>query len=247
MKKTLYEILGILPSASHTEIQAAFRRLVQQHATQNSSSDDIQLKAIHEAYSTLSDYGRRSGYDASLAARAAPARIEVEIHEPRRSAQKTLLLVIGTLIAIGMTIQIGFMLLSFNRASKALAASENFNEQKRMDLENIEAEMTQPKSIGETEARQAVDEERKRVADERRLADEERQRARELEESRRYAERISSERIRAEEQARRQADSEQKRVEQEELRRKQQEEQAAMRQLSNDKRRLQELESQNRR
>lgn len=240
MKKTLYEILGVSPAASSTEIHAAFLRLTQQHTTQPSGMDpadaDIQIKIIKEAYSTLSDHGRRSGYDASLAARAAPARLEVEIQEPRWSPQKILLMVIGSLIAIGMTIQIGFMLLSYRHANGSLAEAQ----EAKVRLREYEMEMGQPKSASEIE-------EQRGAAEQRQLTNEARQRERELEESRRYAARISDERIRAEEQAKRQAEYEQKRLEQEESHRKQQEEYAVKRQLADEKRRLQELEGQNRR
>lgn len=239
MKKTLYEILGVSPAASSTEIHAAFLRLTQQHASQPSGMDpaeaDIQIKIIKEAYSTLSDHGRRSGYDASLAARAAPTRVEVEIQESR-SPQKTLLMVIGSLIAIGMTIQIVFMVLNLNRASKMLAESENTKTQ----IRQYESEMGQPKSASEIE-------EQHLAAEKRRLDNEARQSERDLEASRRYAARVSDERIRAEERAQRQTEYEQKRLAQEESRRKQQEEYAVKRQLEDDKRRLRELEWQNRR
>lgn len=239
MKKTLYEILGVSPNATQSDIQAAFLRLTQQDVSQTSGMDpadaDIQIKILKEAYSTLSDNGRRAGYDASLAARTAPARVEVEIKESR-SPQKTLLLVIGSLIAIGMAIQIIFMVLNLNRASRMLAETDNAKKQ----IQQYEREMGQPKS-------ESAIEEQRLAAEKRQLDNETRQRERELEESRRYAARVSDERIRTEERAQRQTENEQKRLEQEESRRKQQEEYAAKRQLENDKRRLRELEWQNRR
>lgn len=174
------------------------------------------------------------------AARATPTRIEVEIHEPCRSTQKTLLLVIGSLIAIGMLIQLVLVVLSYDRVSKMQATADKFHEQRRLDVEDITTELRTPKAASEPEPVSPA-------ADERRLAEEARQRARELDESRRYAERISAERISTEEQVQRQADTEKKRVEQEDLRRKQEQEQNAQRQIADSKRRLQELESLNRR
>ncbi len=249
MKKTLYEILGVVPSADDAAIAAAYRRLTQQHAALASRMDpdaDIQIKLIKEAYSTLSDYGRRSSYDASLMARANPTRVAVEIHEPR-SFQKTLLLIIGSLIAIGMTIQIGFMLMSYRYANNSLAeAQEN-----KVRLREYEMEMGAPKSASEIEAQRLAAEQRREEqalsTEQRRLANEERERERKLEEERRYASRISDERIHTEEQAQRKTEYEKKRVEQDEIQRKQQEEYAAKRQIENEKRRLQELQSQNQR
>lgn len=253
MKKTLYEILEVAPTADHVEIQAAFQRLMKQYEAQalgeNAADTNIQINLIKEAYSTLADHGRRSGYDASLASRITPTRLEVEIHEPHRSPQKTLLLIIGSLIAIGMIIQIAFMLLSYRNANLANALAEA--QENKVRLREYEMEMGEPKSASEIEARRVAREQRQTehslAEEERRLANEARQRERELEESRRYASRISDERMRADEGVRRQAEYEQKRLAQEEISKKQQEEYAAKRQIEDDKRRLRELEQQNRR
>ena len=62
------------------------------------------------------------------------------MNEPS-SFQKTLLLIIGSLIAIGMTIQIGFMLMSYRYANNSLAeAQEN-----KVRLREYEMEMGAPK------------------------------------------------------------------------------------------------------
>lgn len=253
MKKSLYEILGVSPSADHVEIQAAFHRLIRQYESQassnNSADGDIQIKILKEAYSTLADHERRSGYDASLAAYATPARVQVEIHEPHRSPQKTLLIIIGSLIAIGMAIQIVFMLVSYRNANMANALAEA--QESKVRLREYEMQMDPPKSAYEIEeqrlARETREEEQRLAEEARRLAYDASQRERELEAARRYAEQISDERARADERVQRQAESEQKRLEQEEISRKQQEEYVAKRQIDAEKQRLRELQQINQR
>lgn len=75
--RTYYEILGVSPGATEDEIKAAYRALAWK--PEAASSQD-ELKAINEAYATLSSPGRREAYDRSLAespvaaaAHAAPA------------------------------------------------------------------------------------------------------------------------------------------------------------------------------
>jgi curved DNA-binding protein CbpA len=66
--KDYYEILGVAPSASETEIKRAFRRLaVQYHPDKNSSSEaKPRFQEINEAYGILGDREKRAGYDARL-------------------------------------------------------------------------------------------------------------------------------------------------------------------------------------
>lgn len=239
MKKTFYEILGVSAGATDAEIRAAFMRLVKAQGEDGGgphADAELQLKILNDAYATLSDYERRAGYDASLAARAVPPRLQVEIREPRWSAQKILVLTIGSLLALGLAIQIGFMLLSYRNASGYIAEAQDA----KIRLKEYEQEMGPPKSSAEKD-------EYKRAEEERQQANAARQRERELEESRRYAARITEERLRNEEQAKRQAENEQRRVEEEEARRKQREEDAVRHRLAEEKRRLQELEAQNQR
>ncbi len=236
MANTLYDLLEVPHDASDAAIQKAFHRLTQQHASRVSDSDladtDTTIKMIIEAYSTLSDYERRSVYDASLLPQIIPARIEVEIQEPRWSPQKILLMVIGTIIAIGLTIQIGFMLLSYRHSDGSLAEAQ----QAKVQLREYEMEMGPPRTDSEIE-------EQRRVEEQRRLAEEARQREHALEESRRYAASISDARISAEESAKQQAEYAQA----EQQRRKEEEELAIRNRLEAEKERLRELESQNRR
>ncbi len=74
--KTLYEILGASPQASHEEIQAAHLREVQKLQSQAVDLDpdgtERQLKELHAAYQTLSTYTTRKAYDLQLDPPTAP-------------------------------------------------------------------------------------------------------------------------------------------------------------------------------
>lgn len=76
-KKTLYEILEILPGASLPEIKAAHRllsrKLLLGKPGLSREDIDFNLKLIDLALSTLSDQVSRDAYDAKLAASKAPA------------------------------------------------------------------------------------------------------------------------------------------------------------------------------
>ena len=64
-----YDLLGVPPSASATEIQQAFRRLaLRYHPDVDSSPDAVaRFQEINAAYQVLGDPARRAAYDASLA------------------------------------------------------------------------------------------------------------------------------------------------------------------------------------
>jgi curved DNA-binding protein CbpA len=75
-KKTMYEILEVLPNASDSEIQAAHQRLSQklQSARNDINREDIdyKLRVINVAFNTLSIKRTRDAYDARLAGSNAP-------------------------------------------------------------------------------------------------------------------------------------------------------------------------------
>lgn len=213
MKKNFYEELELDVSASAEDIQAAYERLLSyltsggHGLTQEEARR--QINRLNHAYWTLSDQTRRSGYDAALASADSDIQFAVEIRETRWTPQKILLIIIGSLIAIGMAIQITFTLYSYYRARQLMENPESFAET-RNQSEFSEAQ--------EEERRQA---EENRLAEEERRMERERQEAerkqeRELEENRRYAAQVSSDLHRAEERAKREAEYEQRRTEQEE-------------------------------
>ena len=73
---THYEILGVPPAATSSEVREAYRRLAREHhpdraATSGVGADSMSL--INEAYRVLSDPARRAVYDAGLRDRVAAA------------------------------------------------------------------------------------------------------------------------------------------------------------------------------
>lgn len=239
MSQSLYDLLEIPQNAGDTEILAAFQRLTQRYATQASglsaADTDSQIRMTREAYVTLSDYARRSAYDASLSANTPPTRLEVAIHEPRWSAKKIMLILIGSLIVIGMALQIGFMLLNSRHADSSLAEVQ----ESIVRMREHEIKMEQTMLSGEFAGQQ--------TEDERRLEYAAQQRASALEESRRYAasitDALTDARISADAQAKQQAED----ARAEQQRSKDEAEAAIRNRLEAEKERLHELESQNNR
>ncbi|MEO7862141.1 MAG: J domain-containing protein [Nitrospirales bacterium] len=60
---TPYEILGIAPTASSTDIQTAYRTLAKRFHPDGQVGDEAQLKAINAAYEILSNPDQRKQYD----------------------------------------------------------------------------------------------------------------------------------------------------------------------------------------
>jgi len=64
---THYEQLGIRPTASATEIRAAYRAAARRaHPDRHGDSSSARMASINEAYRVLSDPDRRNRYDAEL-------------------------------------------------------------------------------------------------------------------------------------------------------------------------------------
>ncbi len=63
---TLYDTLGLSPTASATEVRDAYRRRARQLHPDRGGSDATAMAAVNEAYRVLRDPGRRAVYDQSL-------------------------------------------------------------------------------------------------------------------------------------------------------------------------------------
>ncbi|MBZ0104311.1 MAG: DnaJ domain-containing protein [Sulfuricella denitrificans] len=223
MKKTLYEILGVSPGATEAEIRSVYPLLRQWLESGESGLDhaeaSFRLNLIKEAYWTLSDNMRRSAYDASLAM-PLPEVPELKVRVSNKSRlvpTRLLVSVIGGLFALGILIQIAFSAMNHNRAlndSHGVSLAE-----KKVALE--EYKMTTGASSPDEIAATRIREEEERLKSEKRRREyasmeEERRQARELEDNRRYAARVSQELQSAEERARQEAEYAAMRTEEEE-------------------------------
>lgn len=61
--KDYYKILGVEKNASKDDIKKAFRKLAHEHHPDKNQGNDAKFKEINEAYTTLSDDGKRQQYD----------------------------------------------------------------------------------------------------------------------------------------------------------------------------------------
>lgn len=63
MSKDYYEMLGVAKNAPKEEIKKAYRKLAHQHHPDKQGGNEAKFKEINEAYSVLSDDGKRQQYD----------------------------------------------------------------------------------------------------------------------------------------------------------------------------------------
>ncbi len=61
--KDYYKILGVEKNVSKDEIKKAFRKLAHEHHPDKNQGQDTKFKEINEAYTVLSDDGKRQQYD----------------------------------------------------------------------------------------------------------------------------------------------------------------------------------------
>lgn len=227
MKKTLYEILGVLPGATDAEIREAYQRLLQRLESGESGLDhaeaSFQFSLVKQAYWTLSDNMRRSAYDATLAApQIAPPDFEVRISNKSRLVPTRLLVsVIGGLFALGVLTQIAFSVMNHNRANNAASLAEKKLALKEYEMTNGVSSPSEIAALGirEEEERQKAEERRQEYA----RKEAERRQEQELKDNRRYADHVSRDLQAAEERARREAEYEKTRSENEERARREEE------------------------
>ena len=226
---TLYDVLGLPPTASEGDIHAAHMRLVRHYQNGihglSGAEADQRIQAIKGAWWTLSDPGRRLAYDTGLAAAqalataagqppaseaspAAPAAdlpplgvlpplIEVELKSPKRSPLRIMLGVIGSLMIVGLILQIFFSVFAFRQISSGDAALEA--QQRVMDAERRQTygDLTD-KEIAELERNSVLQREESRAQEEERRKEqtkkqEEYARERALRERKNYADEVSNE------------------------------------------------------
>ncbi|MDP2828096.1 MAG: DnaJ domain-containing protein [Sulfuricellaceae bacterium] len=217
MKKTLYEILGVSPSASDIEIQNAYKNLTQKLESGTSGLDsteaNFQLNLAKQAFWTLSDNMQRAAYDARLA-KPVIETPDIEILLERKTRKsgnfspRLLKSVIGGLIALGVTFQVVNSTLS-RSGSQEMA-------EKKVALKEYELTYgtTSPSEIAAIQAREKEEQEQnEKMRETRKLEEEARKRDRQIEESRRYASDVSSDLQRSEERAERNAEYEKRRAE----------------------------------
>jgi len=70
---TLYDRLGVAPTATISEIRSAFRRRARQLHPDVSGAPSPEMAAVNEAWAILSDRARRERYDTQLGAEAVGA------------------------------------------------------------------------------------------------------------------------------------------------------------------------------
>ena len=229
-RTTLYDLLGLTPTASEADIHAAHMRLVRHYQSGTHGLDqadaDNRIKAIKEAWWILSEPGRRAAYDASLVPTQpepppgldVPAGVLLVDMPPRRafkprSPLRTMLNVIGGLLAVGVGVQI--LMSAF--AVRQMAQIDNGEAMSAAQSRAAAAERRQMYGdlTDEEIARQATEERRRREAYQQAEADRraeyerreaERRHEMALAERKQYADQVSNELRRAEEEARRRAE-----------------------------------------
>lgn len=264
-RTTLYDLLGLPPTATEGDIHAAHLRLVRhyqsgQHGLSQDDADN-RIKAIKEAWWTLSDSTRRAAYDAGLAPTqpeptadpqlataiaGGPLPVEVEIKAlKQRSPLRIMLTIIGGLMIVGMVVQILMSVFAFRQVSRidsgeAMSAAQArvaAAERRQTYGDTSDAEI----AAQEAEARRRQDTWRETQAE--RQAEQARRNAelqheRELAERKRYADQVSSDLQRAEDEARYKADRERKQQEAREQYEEAQEQARTERRLARERARL---------
>lgn len=225
MGRSLYDLLEVSEVASNEVMHAAYSRLSEKLkskiALENSTDSEIQLRALTDAYRTLSNPQSRQRYDNSLAMK----NVVYEEDAPFWTKIKQVIFGVIALLAVG----------AYAKHSQ-----------------NIEREQTERARIAAEQAEQdrqaKLEEEKERLAREQELQQRQdvAQQQAQLERDRRYADSIStrsqSQQFYDQRRIEREDRAEQQRAENERRR----QEQAAQRQAEAEKRRLRELEYENR-
>lgn len=225
MGRSLYDLLEVSENASQDVIHAAYSRLSDklksQIATDNTSNAEIQLRAIADAYRTLSKPESRQRYDHSLAMK----NVEYEEDQPFWTRTKLIIAALILLVA-------------------GVAYSQHVRQVEREKTERARIAAEQ----AEKELAAKIQEEADRLESERARQEqlEAAQQKAQIERDRRYAEQVSArvnqQQVYEQQRLDREQRAEQQRMEYERRRK----EQEALRQAEAEKRKLRELEYQNR-
>lgn len=73
-EQSLYEVLGVAPTADEATLRRAYVALARQHHPDMSGGDATRMRAVNGAWATLGDPARRATYDSGLAPRSTPPR-----------------------------------------------------------------------------------------------------------------------------------------------------------------------------
>lgn len=240
--KSLYDLLEVASSASNEAIEASFHRLIdalKPRAADGEEAAVLQMQALQEARRTLIDPARRERYDQALEARAAATRAPAEYAErPRIGGWVIAVALVALLVGGGGWYSAHKSRVEQQRAELALR-------EKAAALARLNAEKEKAR-----EGRFADAAERATAREER---NEELRYQRWVEQNRRDGDRIQRQNAYAEKRAQAELAREEQRVETEKVRaarqieiEKQRKDAVAMRRLEEEKRRLRQLQRQNR-
>ena len=84
---SLYDVLGVAPSAPPAEVRQAYVALARQHHPDRTGGDASAMRAVNEAWATLSDPARRAAYDQTL---RVPPAAPAEERSPRTDEEDLL-------------------------------------------------------------------------------------------------------------------------------------------------------------
>lgn len=225
MSRTLYDILEVSENASQEVIHAAYSRLSEKLkskiANEHAPDAEILLRALTDAFRTLSSPQSRNRYDASLAAKIAV----YEDDEPFWTKTKIALMSVIMIVAFG-----------------AYAKHSREVEREQTERARIVAEQAEKDRLAKLEAEHAQLARDKEIQDRRDAA----QLQQQFERDRRYAESISSRNTQQLTYDQQRAERDQRSAQRTADYDRQRQEQEARRQAEGDKRRLRELEYENR-
>lgn len=237
MKKTLYDLLELAPTATFPEIETAYKRISQYISSSyvsNQEDASNKLKGVKQAYEILSNNTNRHAYDASLAVHSAPQNFN-EITKTKKlikkdswSLMRGVLTLIATLMALGMAMQVVFMVMAYHRTKEAMGdVDSGMTGRSKAEEKVILQEYYQEKGISASSTTEAemLEAQQRKEADALRNSEyvkkeQERKYRQFVEESRREGDEVSQNLRRAEEEARRVEAEKQRKLEDEKIMKK---------------------------